>query len=146
MSRVRYEILAHALERLEERFPNEYPDTDLEAGQLIQQEVEAGLAQGRWGRVAPDGFCLEGPNRWTDEFVWTPSGPPLLRDPGLRLEGEGDHDVGADHASATAGQSDRPAEIARRQAERGGPLSRPGPPYGCAVRVPSEGRGSSLAS
>ena len=74
MSRVRYEILAHALERLEERFPNEYPDTDLEAGQLIQQEVEAGLAQGRWGRVVPDGFCLEGPNRWTDEFVWTPSG------------------------------------------------------------------------
>lgn len=67
-------ISAHALERFQERFPEQWVNDDV-AAQTIYREVMEGFANGRASYVAPIELALHDLDRWQagrGVFVWTP--------------------------------------------------------------------------
>ena len=86
MSRDDFIVSAHALDRFQERFPDLY-ENDQQAAELMHQECEEALVQGRASFVPPLELALNDLDRWEAGkglTVWTPSkerGYVLLESP-----------------------------------------------------------------
>lgn len=73
MTTVRYHVTVHALDRFEQRWPDEVGDDDEEMARVMQREVEDAISAGRTGRNFPRRMHGSIPSRYTGgtSCAWT---------------------------------------------------------------------------